>query len=68
MCIGHLRLCARQLAEGGVDVALQARISPCRAIHAAKKGVCCVCLVFSIGTVAVSDKYASLLRGGGDQA
>lgn len=23
VCIGHLRLCARQLAEGGVDVALQ---------------------------------------------
>ena len=26
VCIGHLRLCARQLAEGGVDVALQVRL------------------------------------------
>lgn len=25
VCIGHLRLCARQLAEGGVDVTLQVR-------------------------------------------
>lgn len=56
VCIGHLRLCARQLAEGGVDVALQVRPKtkgtgffgtfPCPACDAPlvrRRPICCYC-------------------------